>query len=327
MEGIFERLYRLLEKTGSRIVIQTHDYPDHDAVAAAFALSELLKTRGLEASIFYRGSINSHSLKTMVAELGISLTRVEAMAPEEYRPLPCVVIDGNPVNTNARPVTDRLFGVVDHHANAEAPQCPFIDIRAGIGSCASIAAGYWEEAGLLPGRNVATALLMGIEMDTDFITRRVSEDDINAFHRLFFAGDWEFSVRVLKASLSTKDLSAFHRAVANSRIYGTLLFTLITVDTTQEVISILADFFLRFREVMVTALVENQGDSHHVSVRSRDPAISAAEIIKEALRGIGEGGGHDYMAGGLINHFSGDLNEEELFKRFSAAMDKLEQHK
>jgi nanoRNase/pAp phosphatase (c-di-AMP/oligoRNAs hydrolase) len=326
MEAIFERLYCLLEKAGSRIVIQTHDYPDHDAVAAAFALSELLKTRGLDAPVFYRGSINSHSLKTMIAELGISLTRVDAMVPEEYRPLPCVIIDGNPVNTNARPVTDNLFGVVDHHANAGAPRCPFIDIRTGIGSCASIAAGYWEEAGLLPGRNVATALLMGIEMDTDFITRRVSESDINAFHRLFFAGDWEFSVRVLKASLSTKDLPAFHRAVVNSRIRGSLLFTLITVDTTQEVISILADFFLRFREVMVTALVENQGDSHHVSVRSRDPAVSAAEIIKEALKGIGEGGGHDYMAGGLITS-SGGLSEEELFKRFSAAMDKLEQHR
>jgi hypothetical protein len=32
------------------------------------------------------------------------------------------------------------------------------------------------------------------------------------------------------------------------------------------------------------------------------------------------------MAGGLINH-SGDLSEEELFGRFSAAMDKLEQHR
>jgi nanoRNase/pAp phosphatase (c-di-AMP/oligoRNAs hydrolase) len=327
MEEVFERLYGLLEKTGSRVVIQTHDYPDHDAAAAAFALSELLKTRGFDASIFYRGSINSHSLKTMIAELGISLTRVEVMAPAEYRPLPCVIVDGNPVNTNARPVTDNLFGVVDHHANAGAPQCPFIDIRAGIGSCAAITAGYWEEAGLLPGRNVATALLMGIEMDTDFITRRVSRDDINAFHRLFFAGDWEFSVRVLKASLSTKDLPAFHRAVVNSRIRGPLLFALITVDTTQEVISILADFFLRFREVTVTVLVENQGDVHHVSVRSRDPAVSAAEIIKEALRGIGEGGGHDYMAGGLINRSGGSLGEEELFKRFSAAMDKLEQRR
>ena len=114
--------------------------------------------------------------------------------------------------------------------------------------------------------------------------------------------------------------------MANSRIHGSLLFALITVNTTQEVISILADFFLRFREVMVTALVENQGNIHHVSVRSRDPAISAAEIIKETLKGIGEGGGHDYMAGGLINT-SIDLDEEELFKRFSAVMDKLEQQR
>ncbi|MDR1898609.1 MAG: DHH family phosphoesterase [Treponema sp.] len=326
MDAIFGRLCRLLETAGPGVIVQTHDYPDHDAVAAAFALSELLKTRALDSRICYRGAISSHSLKTMIAELGISLTKVEDMAPEEFRSRPCIVIDGNPENTNARPVTDKLFGVVDHHANAALPRCPFVDIRTGIGACASMAAGYWEEAGLSPGRNIATALLMGIEMDTDFITRRVSRDDIDAFHRLFTVGDWEYSVRVLKASLSTKDLSAFHRAVANSRIHGTLLFTLITVDTTQEVISILADFFLRFREVTVTAIVENQGDVHHVSVRSRDPAVSAAEIIKEALKGIGDGGGHDYMAGGLITT-SIDLNEEELFRRFSLALDKSEQHR
>jgi nanoRNase/pAp phosphatase (c-di-AMP/oligoRNAs hydrolase) len=211
---------------------------------------------------------------------------------------------------------------VDHHPKTGLPGCPFADIRTEYGSCAALAAGYWEEAGLTPDRDVATALLMGIEMDTDFLSRRVSKPDIDALHRLFFIGDWEFGTRVIKTSLSKKDIPAFEKAVANSRIHGELLFALIPLNTTQEVISILADFFLRFREILVTVIIENQGTSRHVSVRSRDTAVSAAALIRAALEDIGEGGGHDYMAGGLLNP-SAAAGEDELFRRFTAALDAL----
>jgi nanoRNase/pAp phosphatase (c-di-AMP/oligoRNAs hydrolase) len=299
-------------------VIQTHDFPDHDAVASGFALARLLGRYGYSARLLYLGVIRSHSLKTMIAGLGISPDRVEKMAPGDLINAPCLVVDGNPANTNARPVTNTLLGVLDHHPAAGKPDCPFTDIRLKYGSCASIVADYWREMKLGPEKDVATALLMGIEMDTDFLTRRVSVHDLNALHRLYFLGDWEFATRVLKTSLSKEDIPTLEKAIANSRICGQLLFTLITVDTTQEVIAILADFFLRFREILITVIIENQGKIHHVSVRSRDPKISADRIIREALQDIGTGGGHDYMAGGLLND-DADINEEILFQRFAAA--------
>jgi nanoRNase/pAp phosphatase (c-di-AMP/oligoRNAs hydrolase) len=163
-------------------------------------------------------------------------------------------------------------------------------------------------------------------MDTDFLSRRVGKPDIDALHRLFFTGDWEFGTRVLKTSLSKKDMPAFEKAVANSRMYGKLLFALIPLDVTQEVISILADFFLRLREILVTVMIESQGSSRHVSVRSRNAAVSAAALIREALKNIGEGGGHDYMAGGLLNP-SAAISEEDLFRRFTVALDTIEEKK
>jgi nanoRNase/pAp phosphatase (c-di-AMP/oligoRNAs hydrolase) len=323
-EHMFGRLSGLLPPPESLpLVLQTHDFPDHDAAASVFALGELLSLRGYRVHLLYRGSVRSFSLKTMIAELKIPLTRIEEMAPGNLRAAPCIIVDGNPLNTNARPVTDNLFGVVDHHPSPGIPHCPFVDIRTGFGSCAALAADYWEDAGLSPGRDVATALLMGIETDTDFLSRRVSRPDIDALHRLFFTGDWEFGTRVIKTSLSTADIPAIEKAVSNARFHGKMLFALISLDTTQEVISILADFFLRFREILVTVIVENQGSAGHVSVRSRDPAISAAALIREALAGIGEGGGHDYMAGGLLD-LSAKTSEEELFRRFTAALDKIE---
>jgi nanoRNase/pAp phosphatase (c-di-AMP/oligoRNAs hydrolase) len=298
-----------------KVVIQTHDFPDHDAAASAFALGELLRLKGYEVCLRYRGVIRSHSLKTMLSELGIDLKRVNIMAGEELIKCPCIVVDGNPTNTNARPVTGFLFGVVDHHDNAVLPGCPFTDINTNAGSCSALVARYWEEEGRIPPKNIATALLMGIEMDTDFLSRRVSQVDLDAFHRLFFQADWEFSARVLKASLSKKDLSSIGMAVSNSKIQKNIFFSLIDRDTSQEVISILADFFLRFREILVTIIVETEGKNRHVSVRSRDPHISAARIIRNALNDLGSGGGHDYMAGGLIDT-EAVIDEDELFQRF-----------
>jgi nanoRNase/pAp phosphatase (c-di-AMP/oligoRNAs hydrolase) len=329
MTGAFSRLKTLLEdcfrgRGAGPVVIQTHDFPDHDAAASAFGLARLLEKQGIEARLYYRGIINSFSLRTMIRKLEIPLYRALDMA-EDSRSAPCIVVDGNTTNTNARPVTDYLFGVVDHHANAGVPDCPFTDIRTDCGSCAAIIADYWKEAGLAPDHNTATALLMGIEMDTDFLSRRVTRSDIDALHRLFFTGDWELSSRVVKTSLSTKNLPAFEKAVGNARIKGKLLFSLIPLETSQEVISILADFFLRCRETFVTVVIETEGAARHISVRSRDPGISAAFIIREALKDIGEGGGHDYMAGGVINP-AVNISEEELFLRFAGAMEKFQEY-
>ncbi|MDR2184506.1 MAG: DHH family phosphoesterase [Treponema sp.] len=311
-----------------RVVIQTHDFPDHDAAASAFGLGRLLGRCGYEALLRYRGLIRSHSLKSMINGLNIPLVKVAGMAEKELLRAPCIIVDGNPLNTNARQVTENLFAVIDHHPGQEktggppaVPPCAFADIRPGCGSCAAIIAAYWKEAGFVPDKEESTALLMGIEIDTDFLSRRVSRLDLDAFHRLFFNADWQFGARNIKTSLSKKDLPALELAVSGARIKKKLYFTVITVDTSQEVISILADLFLRLREISVSVIIESRGSIRHVSVRSRDPAVSAARVVRRALEGIGEGGGHDHMAGGLL---STEIDEEKLFQRFTEAIDKEE---
>jgi nanoRNase/pAp phosphatase (c-di-AMP/oligoRNAs hydrolase) len=301
------------------VLIQPHDFPDHDAVASAFALSLLLEHFGIKTALFYRGEIRSHSINFMIEKLHIPIKEAGKNAPKGLDHLPCIVVDGNPLNTNAHPLTDNLFAVVDHHLAKKAPNCPFPDIRTDYGSCSSIVASYWAEMKLLPEKDAATALLIGIEMDTDFLSRRVNKPDLDAHYWLFFMADWEFGVRILKTSLSQKDLPSITLALANSRVDGVLFFTVITKDTSQEVLSILADFFLRLREIFISVIIETKGSTNHVSVRSRDPALSAAGILHSALKGIGNGGGHDHMAGGVLDTGI-KIDEEELFNRFKKAI-------
>jgi nanoRNase/pAp phosphatase (c-di-AMP/oligoRNAs hydrolase) len=229
------------------------------------------------------------------------------------------VVDGNPTNSNAQQITDHLFGVIDHHGNSEQPDCPFVDIRTDYGACSSIVESYWHELGLVPDKVVATALLMGIQMDTDFLSRRVHQADLDALHRIFLVADWEYGSRVVKTALSKKDLNCLQELIANARMQDGVFFSLIGEEITQEAIAIMADFFLRLKEVSITILVENQGEIRPVSVRSQLPGLSAGRIVQAALKGIGEGGGHDYMAGGLLFPET-EISADDLFQRFLAAI-------
>ncbi len=245
--------------------------------------------------------------------------RVDKNIPEDLMDVPCIVIDGNPNNTNARLVNQNLFGVIDHHVDSKAPECLFTDIRTSYGSCSAIIADYWEDSGMIPNKYTATALLMGIEMDTDFLSRSISPSDLDALHRLFFRADWEFGTRILKSSLSVKDIPIFALASANVKISGNLFFTVIKAESSKELISILADFFLRLREIAVTVIIKDQPNSRHVSVRSKSSDISASVTIRKALSGIGSGGGHDHMAGGVIDT-SIEISDEDIFRRFIDAV-------
>ncbi len=304
------------EKT---LIIQPHDNPDHDAVAAAFALTKLLERRGFSPRIVHRGTIRSHSLQAMTAELSIPLELCDSQRAAEQETIPCVVIDASPNNTNATPLTDRLVAVVDHHPHpGDLSGLPFSDIRPQYGSCASIVAEYWQESGEEVDKATATALLMGIQMDTDFLSRRVSQADLEAHYRLFFRGDWEFGARIVKSALAIQDLPALKEVLGHARVRDGIFFSVVPFECTQEVLSIMADFFLRIKEARATVIVEAGGGEYHVSARSKLSSLSASELMKRALVGIGRGGGHDHMAGGIIDPalYPG---EPALFERFVAA--------
>lgn len=161
-------------------------------------------------------------------------------------------------------------------------------------------------------------------MDTDFLCRGVHQTDLEAFHRLFFLADWEFSQRVIKSSLSLPDLGAISSALDRARIHGPLLFSDIPMECSQELISIVADFLLRLKEIDVVAIVETGGPQMHLSVRSRRDSVSAALLIQRALAGLGAGGGHDHMAGGSIEQDAWP-GTDELYRRFEAAFDALQE--
>jgi nanoRNase/pAp phosphatase (c-di-AMP/oligoRNAs hydrolase) len=321
----FETLISTIDPA-RQVVIQAHDFPDHDAVGAAYALSRLLQARGINAVLSYGGAIQSDSLAEEIEALQIPITAAAHAGIADDAQV--IVVDGFVGNSNIAGLPGEVVGVIDHHVPPEPPGTAFHDIREDMGSCCTIVYQYVKESSNGSGgadaattpagrldRVTATALLVGLMMDTGFMTRGVSQFDIEAFSDLFFTGDWQMASRLLKNSLSLRDLGLFREAINSCVVAGDFCFVPLTKECTQEVMALVADFFLGLREVHFVVVVEPDREEYRMSVRSEDPGRPADAIIKRALDGIGTGGGHIHMGGGSIPR---DLypGEEGLRKRF-----------
>ena len=312
----FNKLLACLN-TNRRVIIQTHDFPDHDAVGSGFALCRLLESYGYTVLLCYTGRLESKSLSTAVESLQIPL--LHSTQPEVQPTDQLIIVDGFVGNRNVTDISGKLVGLIDHHSPPEKPNVQFHDIREHIGACTTIIYSYYQEAGIEPEQNVSTALLMGLLMDTEFMTRGVTHEDMNAFSQLFFMGDWQSGIRLLKNSLSLHDLQVFREAINSCEVAGDFAFIPVQKECSPEVMAIIADFFLDILEITFVVVLVPDRDEYRISVRSEDLSRPADVIIRKALKGVGHGGGHIHMGGGNIPR---DLfpGQETLRNRFLDAI-------
>ncbi len=315
MNGIQELISHLDRERP--LVIQAHDFPDHDAVASAYALARLLQENELDARLCYGGEIQSESLSEAIRLLEIPIYSCSELGLKDDTQI--VVVDGFIGNRNIQGMPGEVVGVVDHHKPPTEPDCPYWDIRPHYGACSTILYEYYKVAKVDIDRPTATALLMGLMMDTAFMTRGVTPSDLEAFSKLFFIGDWQTGSRLLKNSLSLNDLSVFREAINQCVVAEDFCYVPIQKESTPEVMALIGDFFLGLREIHFVAVVEPEREEYRISVRSEDYGRPSDVVIRKALEGIGAGGGHVHMGGGSIPR---DLypGEEGLRKRFLEAM-------
>ena len=280
------------------LFIQTHNYPDHDAVACAYGLHNFLLQQDVQATMCYVGEVQSASLLSMIEKLEIFIVPASQANISDNSQI--ILVDGFIGNTNVQSLSSNEIGVIDHHDPPEKPKVSFHDIRTEYGSCSSIIFEYYQAVGMDVPENVATALLMGVMMDTDFMTRGVSKHDLDAFYYLFEVGDWVMGSYLLKNSLSKKDMPTFQDALNACEYEGDSVFAFLPSECSAELTGIIADFFLRMREIHFVVLGVPGEKQYKISIRSEDPGRPASVIVRKALQGIGFGGGHIHMGGGVI---------------------------
>lgn len=284
---------------GKRIYIQTHNFPDPDAIGSAFGLQKLLERYGINSTLCYWGRIDKLSTSRMLEEFEIFMYSYEEIRDQMKESDSIICVDSQ---KNAGNITDFIgeeIACVDHHPTFVQEEYLYKDISI-TGACATQITEYYMELGIKPEENTASALLYGLKMDTLQFTRGVTERDIKAFDFLFPLHNRAKLSRLEQNTMAFQDLKAFGAAIEHIEVYGSFGYTVIPFACPDALIATLADFILDLDEVEVVAVVSVREDGLKLSVRSELEEVHSGCLIRDALAGIGNAGGHACMAGGLI---------------------------
>lgn len=312
MEKASNKLIKLL-KNEKNVYIQTHDFPDPDAIAAAFGLQYFLKEKGIKATIVYEGELQTNPVESMVRNLGIVMKNIDNIDLEDSGKI--IIVDGCKGNNNVANERAPVIGVIDHHLGESPDNVPFLDIRTDYGSSSTIIASYLKAHKIKITSQVATALAVGIHVDTNSFKRRSHQKDVEMFAFLLKGVDHNLLGSVLRNNVFQKELKIYEKALGSVIISKKLAFYYHDEECSQNLLGILADFFLSVEEVEFVALCAKSYGKIIISTRSENPKWNAARIIKMVLKDIGSGGGHKDMAGGVIRDLA-MFDEKKIYKGF-----------
>ena len=284
---------------GHSVYIQTHNFPDPDAIASAFGLQRLLELYGVRSVLCYDGRIDKLSASKMLEIFNIEMVSYDSLESKMRETDRIICVDSQKHAGNVTDFKGDEVACIDHHPTFVQIEYQYQDIRI-TGACATLIAEYYELSGQEPDRDVATALLYGLKMDTLQFARGVTELDIKMFGFLFPRCDQEKLAYLERNNMEFADLKAYGAAISDIELYDKVGFSCIPFSCPDALIAIISDFILALIEVEVAIVFSFREDGVKLSVRSEDPNIHAGNLLHAALERIGDGGGHASMGGGLI---------------------------
>lgn len=131
---------------GHKTYIQTHNFPDPDAIASAYGLQYFLQQFGIDAILCYDGSIDKLSTKRMLTVFSMEILHADLLADMQESDY-IVTVDGQKYNTNFTDLPGDEVACVDHHPQVRDCGYHYKDIRMA-GACSSIVVSYYREMGI-----------------------------------------------------------------------------------------------------------------------------------------------------------------------------------
>lgn len=283
-----------------RLVIQAHDFPDHDAVSSSFALAHLLGEFGVRTQLVYNGVIDRISLKNMIETLEIPIVHWQQAGLTAADKT--ITVDGCIGEKNVTDLPGDEIAVIDHHQVVPPPGLWYQDVRPSYGACATILHEYYEALEIPIPRRVATALQVGLAIDTANLTRGYQKADVHAFAHFHEVADQDQINSICRNSLMRSEVVYYRQLLDGLQVRDGIGFAWLADGCPKNMLGVMGDFLMSVNEISVTILAAPDGDQIQLSLRSENPAVNVGKIVKETLaeQGIGFGGGHAHMAGGLI---------------------------
>ncbi len=284
---------------GQHIFIQTHNFPDPDALGSAYGLANLLAHYDIETTLCYDGRIDKLSTRRIMEEFNMEIFSKDQLKDMNENS-PIILVDSQKNSGNVTDLIGDEVACIDHHPTIVDIDYEYKEVQI-VGACCTLIAKYFKKYQIEPDIKTATALLYGLKMDTNNFTRGVTDADIEMYAYLNQYSDMVLLNRVSCNTLEFSDLSAYGAVFETIQVFDRIGIAHIPFPCPDALIAMTSDFILALENVDFVIIYAKRDNDWKFSVRSETPAMDAGEIIHEALLGIGNGGGHAAMAGGMIS--------------------------
>jgi len=292
-------LVDILKDAPDEVFIQPHNVPDPDAIASSLGIFYLLSQRGIKKlGIVYDQEIEKANSLRMLELFNVPVVRAadaSTLGEEDW----AVLVDAQKGNANITDLPTDEVAVIDHHEYRGNMGYRFEDVRPNVGACSSIVAEWFFENNIEPPKIIATALLYGIFMDTDNLTRGASDFDINMFYKLYSLSDIDLIVELKGNEISVKDLELYAEAFKTVEIYDELAFLRLS-NVNDSLLGAAGDIVVSVAGVRIVVAYSVRDKGIKFSVRSTSDKVLANDLIRCIVEDFGVGGGHNNMAGGFI---------------------------
>ena len=319
------RRYREYFEGVDRILILLHNEPDPDSIASALALRHILGRNKSNAPIASLTGVTRPENSRMLHLLGIEVLRI---SKEEIPGYPWIaLVDIQPDFFEG--ILTHADLVIDHHPKNHRIPVRIEDIRPQVGATATIMTEHLLATHMSIPERLSTALLYAIKTDTQFLSRGVTSEDIEAFATLFSLANRSLVRRIEGGSLSMEYLGYIERALHNYNLEGGLFYAHLDRAEREDIITYLADFFLQLEETQWTAVSGIVEGELVISLRNLGYQKDAGNVAKESFKDIGNAGGHKSLAKARIplkelqkiaNGVNKDKVSQVLWKRLSRSI-------
>lgn len=298
------------------VAIYTHDHPDPDSIASAYALSFLLGHKlSIEPIIAFGGTIGRATNRAMVDQLGVRLYPLAQVRLDDYGTHS--LIDTQPETGNHSLPNDLPISIaIDHHPmRPETANVKFADVRTDYGATSTIMYYYLEAAGIDLSTKLATALLIGIKSDTRGLERESSEADLHAYLQIFPHADLSLLARIENPLIPRRHFEAFHAALERSVIHDHAVIADLGDADNPDLLAELADFLAPLEQAEYALVMGRHKGRLYLSLRTRDESRDAGAVISAIVGELGTAGGHGRMAGAQINIDEDPVPIQEMVRR------------
>ncbi len=302
------------------VALICHDIPDPDCIGPCFVLYRYFESKGINAEIFYGGSISHYQNRALINILNIPMISVSSLLPEDSeikekdRADYCaqhikdnfdliILVDSSCVrgSGNVRSVNLVPHIIIDHHDLSNLNGCSeeILIINQRCGSTASLISYIFEQNNITLSGEAATALFIGLMSDTDNLSsNEVIAIDETANRYLLGFVDFTLYTRIMHYDMPA-ELLKFRR-----KAYGEFWFrennlAIVGIGYTKpefkDLLGVIAQETIRIeginKVVVLGVLVDkNEKKSIVASVRTQTDTINTDGFSKRIFGNKSAGG-------------------------------------